>query len=489
MDIGGTQESIVVGGRHLYGDVAKAFEACGIKKVGVIGWGSQGPAQAQNLKETLEGTDITVSVGLRPGSKSMELARAAGFTEDAGTLGEQYEVVRDSDLVMLLTSDAACVENYEEVFKNLKPGATLGLSHGFLLCHLNSIGEKFPAANNVVMVAPKGMGPSVRRLYEQGKEVNGAGINASIAIEQDATGHATDVCLAWAVGIGSPYIFQTTLQSEYTSDIFGERGILLGGVHGIAESLFRRYTAGTADSEGMTDEAAFQNVVECITGPISKTISHEGILAVYQKLDAAGQAEFAKAYCAAYVPSLDVHAECYDEVDTGNEVRSVVAAGRRHEARSISRALPMGVIDDTHMWKVGKQVREARVDSEIPLHPFTAGVYCAMMMSQIDLLLEKGHCISEVVNESVIEAVDSLNPYMHARGVSYMVDNCSTTARLGARKWAPRYDYNLSQQAYVAIDSGATLETELMTKFVNHPIHEAIITCAKMRPSVDIAVV
>merc|ERR1712100_957891 len=73
----------------------------------------------------------------------------------------------------------------------------------------------------------------------------------------------------------------------------------------------------------------------------------------------------------------------------------------------------------------------------------TAGVYCACMMSQIDTLREKGHSFSEVCNESVIEAVDSLNPYMHARGVAYMVDNCSYTARLGSRKWAPRFDYNL----------------------------------------------
>jgi len=280
----------------------------------------------------------------------------------------------------------------------------------------------------------------------------------------------------------------TTLQSEYTSDIFGERGILLGGVHAIAESLFRRYTAGTASSEGMSDEAAFQCAVESITGPITKTISHEGILAVYEKLDAEGKKEFAQAYCASYVPSLDIHAECYDEVDTGNEVRSVVSAVRRHEGVTLSRKVPMGVIDDTHMWQVGNKVRADRVEADIPLHPFTAGVYCAMMMSQIDLLLEKGHCISEVVNESVIEAVDSLNPYMHARGVSYMVDNCSTTARLGSRKWAPRYDYNLTQQAYVAIDSGSALETELMEKFVNHSIHPAIKTCAGMRPSVDIAV-
>lgn len=483
-DIGGETESVVVGGRDKFDAVYAALKDAGVKKIGVMGWGSQGPAQAQNMRDTLEGTDITVSVGLREGSASMDAARAAGFNEADGTLGEQYAICRDSDLVLLLTSDAACVENYKEVFANLKPGATLGLSHGFLLCHLNSIGETFPAANNVVMVAPKGMGPSVRRLYEQGKEVNGAGINASFAIQQDVDGKATEVALAWAVGNGAPYLFQTTLQSEYTSDIFGERCILLGGVHAIAESLYRRYTA-----QGMSDFDAFNNAVESITGPITKIISHEGIDEVYNKLDEAGKAEFSKAYCASYVPCLDILAECYDEVDSGNEVRSVVLANKRHLGETLSRPVPMGVIDDTHMWQVGNKVRAARVEEDIPLHPFTAGVYCAMMMAQIDLLLEKGHCISEVVNESVIEAVDSLNPYMHARGVSYMVDNCSTTARLGSRKWAPRFDYNLEQQAYVAIDNGSALETELMEKFKNHKIHSAIKTCAEMRPSVDISVV
>ena len=99
-------------------------------------------------------------------------------------------------------------------------------------------------------------------------------------------------------------------------------------------------------------------------------------------------------------------------------------------------------------------MRAKRVEDDIPLDPFTAGVYCATMMAQIDVLLEHGHPYSEIANESVIEAVDSLNPYMHARGVAYMVDNCSTTARLGARKWAPRFDYTLTEQAYVAIDEG-----------------------------------
>ena len=109
------------------------------------------------------------------------------------------------------------------MFEALQPGATLGLSHGFLLGHLNNVGESFPQDINVVMVAPKGMGPSVRRLYEQGKEVNGAGINASFAVHQDVDGKATDRALGWSVGVGSPYSFYTTLDSEFKSDIFGER--------------------------------------------------------------------------------------------------------------------------------------------------------------------------------------------------------------------------------------------------------------------------
>lgn len=98
-------------------------------------------------------------------------------------------------------------------------------------------------------------------------------------------------------------------------------------------------------------------------------------------------------------------------------------------------------------------MREKRNSFKSEVDPFTAGVYCAVMMAQIDVLSEKGHVNSEIINESVIESVDSLNPYMHARGLSYMVDNCSTTARLGARKWAPRFDYNIMQQAFTAYDN------------------------------------
>jgi ketol-acid reductoisomerase len=317
----------------------------------------------------------------------------------------------------------------------------------------------------------------VRRLYVQGKEVNGAGINASFAVQQDVDGKATDYALGWSVALGSPYTFQTTLESEYKSDIYGERGILLGAVHGIIESLYRRFV-----SQGMTKEAAFLSSAESITGPISKTISKRGIRAVYEGLDAAGKAEFEKAYAAAYPPAKEVLAEIYDEVSSGNEIRGVVLAGERLKKH------PMGKIDGTETWKIGAGVRAKRDEAKIPVHPFAAGVYIATMMAQIDILLDKGHPYSEAANESVIESVDSLNPYMHARGVSYMVDNCSTTARLGSRRWAPRFDYLLTQVAYVNVDENRKGDAALIDAFKKNIIHDVLAVCAELRPSVDISV-
>ncbi len=475
IDIGGRQESVVVGGRHLFAALPKAF--AGIKRIGVIGWGSQGPAQAQNLRDSLPGSGIEIKVGLRAGSSSMKAAREAGFTEQNGTLGEMLQVIAESDMVLLLISDAAQAELFPQIFQHIKPGATLGLSHGFLLGHLRNVGADFPKNVDVVAVCPKGMGPSVRRLYVQGKEVNGAGINSSFAVHQDIDGKAVDRALGWSVALGSPYTFMTTLESEYKSDIFGERGILLGAVHGVVESVYRRFV-----DQGMSREDAFLNSCESVTGPISRTISKHGIRAVYEGLDAAGKQTFEQAYAASYGPAKEIMLEIYDEVASGNEIRSVVMAGERLQR------VPMSTIDGTQMWKVGQKVRARRAETKTPLHPFTAGVYVGTMMSQIDVLIEHGHPMSEVANESVIECVDSLNPYMHARGVAYMIDNCSTTARLGARKWAPRFHYILEQMAYTALDEGKALDAGLLARFRDHVIHPVLATCGQMRPAVDISV-
>ncbi|MFP4382819.1 MAG: ketol-acid reductoisomerase [Spirochaetia bacterium] len=472
--VGGTEEYIVKGGRDLFPLLPKAFE--GISQIGVIGWGSQGPAQAMNLRDSLEGTDIRVTVGLREGSSSWSKAEQAGFSSSDGTLGEMLKVIRESDLVILLISDAAQAERYQEIFDSMKPGSTLGLSHGFLLGYLQTKNEYFPKSINVIGVCPKGMGPSVRRLYEQGREVNGAGINASFAVEQDVNGKATDYALGWSVALGAPFTFKTTLEMEYRSDIFGERGILLGAVHGIVEALYRRYR-----TRGMDEKTAFQEAVESVTGPISKTISRWGILAVYESFSGKDKETFEQAYTSAYMPCFEILLEIYDEVASGNEIKSVVLAGER------MKRFPFQSIDSTPMWQTGAEVRKERVEDKIPLNPFTAGIYTACMMAQIDLLEEKKHAYSEIANESVIEAVDSLNPYMHFRGVSYMVDNCSTTARLGSRKWAPRFDYILSQLAFPAVDRNAPADPDMLKKFKNNKIHQVLEVTGSLRPSVDIS--
>jgi ketol-acid reductoisomerase len=470
------EEIIVAGGRHLFPLLPKAFD--GIRQIGVIGWSSQGPAQAQNLRESLAGSGIRVKVGLREGSSSMKQAAAVGFTTENGTAGEMYDVIHESDMSLLLISDAAFAENYRKIFAAFRPGTTLGLSHGFLLSHLRAQGEDFPKHINVVAVCPKGMGPSVRRLYEQGREVNGAGINASFAVHQDVNGRATDYALGWSVALGSPYTFETTLESEYKSDIFGERGILLGAVHGIAESLYARYVG-----QGTAKDDAYLNSSEAITGPISKTISRSGLKAVYEQLSEHEKAAFRTAYNAAYHPCREVLEEIYDDVASGNEVRSVIQATRRHGT------YPMGKIDSTDMWVVGEKVRADRGRNYAPINPETAGVYLACMMAQVDLLKDRGHPYSEIANESIIEAVDSLNPYMDYKGVSYMVDNCSTTARLGARKWASRFDYILKQQAFPAVDQNTASDTAPFDAFLTNNIHEVLQVCAGLRPTVDISVV
>jgi ketol-acid reductoisomerase len=322
------------------------------------------------------------------------------------------------------------------------------------------------------------MGPSVRRLYEQGRKINGAGINASFAVHRDIDGKALDYALGWAVALGSPYTFETTLESEYKSDIFGERGILLGAVHGIAESLYARQI-----QQGSSTDDAYLNTAESITGPISQVISQSGLKAVYEQLRSEEKTVFRSAYNATYHACREILEEIYDDVASGNEVRSVIQATRRHGTYPLRR------IDATDMWVVGEKVRANTQRNYAPTNPETAGVYIACMMAQVDVLKDRGHPYSEIANESIIEAVDSLNPYMEYKGVSYMVDNCSTTARLGARKWASRFDYILKQQAFPAIDQNTIRDSTPFEAFLTSDIHKVLEACAGLRPSVSISVV
>ncbi|RII08047.1 Ketol-acid reductoisomerase [Streptomyces sp. YIM 130001] len=473
IEVPGGTETILRGGRDSFALLPRAF--AGIRRIGVIGWGPQGRAQALNLRDSLAGTGIEVAVGLRPGSASVTDARAHGFRTEDRTLGDWLDVAASSDLVLLLIADAALAARHQEVFDVLRPGATIGLSHGFLLGHLEAGGRSFPDGHPVIAVCPKGMGDSVRRLYVQGAEVDGAGINSSFAVHADPDGHAVDRALGWSVALGSPYTFRTTLRSEYLSDIVGERAVLLGAVHGLVESLYRRFLI-----EGDDAVTAYRRSCETVTGPVARTISREGLLAVREHLDDVGRDVFDRAYCATYGPARDLIAEIYDEVADGTELRSVVLAERRLAAREMTS------IQGSGMWRHGDEVRAGRGALPDAADPFTAGVFVATMTAQTDEFAARGHPWSEIVNESVIEAVDSLLPYMHARDVAHMVDNCSRTARLGARRWGPRFQAVYEQICFPAADTAA--DPAMTEAFRTHPLHSALAAAARLRPTVDISV-
>lgn len=470
--VSGPDEQVIRGGRNQFPLVEQGLQ--GVKQVAVIGWGSQGPAQAQNFRDTLHeiGSDIKVVVGLREGSRNIESVNQAGFNAEDGTLLEMYHAILSSDLVIVLISDGAMTENYEEIFASMKPGATLGLSHGFLEGHLSSIGESFRKDINVVMVAPKGMGPSVRNLYLQGKTQGGSGINCSVAVHQDVTGTAEAIAHSWAVAIGSPVTFQTTIPMEWRSDLFGERAILLGGVHGMVEVLYNMY------AYNCFAENAFHYSVLALTTFISPKISELGLKGFYEQCIAGNELlrkSFDRGYDSSYRAFERVMKEIYDEVSSGREIQEVIAK------TAALKDNPMSKIGDEPMWAIGKTLPpNAEVTGLTPDSAFTAGVFVAGIMAQFKLLLIKGHCVSEIVNESLIEATDSLIPYMRARGISWMVDNCSTTARLGSRKWAPRFREEL--------EAALRSDVRVRREWLSHPIHQDVEACYAYKPEVAIAI-
>ncbi len=194
------------------------------RKIAVIGYGSQGHAHSLNLKDS----GLDVMIGLYKGSKSWEVAQQAGL--EVATVEEAAE---RADLIMMLVPDQTQKDLYERSIKSaLRPGKTLMFAHGFNI-HFNQIVP--PAGVDVSMVAPKGPGHIVRRLYTQG-----VGTPALIAIQQNASGHAREDALAYAKGIGatSAGVIETTFAAETETDLFGEQSVLCGGVAALVTAAF-----------------------------------------------------------------------------------------------------------------------------------------------------------------------------------------------------------------------------------------------------------
>ncbi|HEY4963177.1 MAG TPA: hypothetical protein VIH90_00585 [Candidatus Saccharimonadales bacterium] len=474
VQIAGTTETVMYGGDRNFEPLGEVFGD--VAQLAVIGWSSQGPAQAQNLRDSFRsaGLDTKVVVGLRNGSASRAKAEAVGFSLADGSLTTVEDAISHSRMSLLLVADAALVSEGHALMDLAPSGADIGLSHGFWVGHNQVTGRGVREDINLTGVCPKGMGPSVRKLYEQL-----SGINVSVAVEQGGQ-DALDRTLGWALGLGAPYSFQTTLRNEWRSDVFGERAMLLGGVHGLVEALYGWKRQHNVDPEG-----AYLQVVESLVGPISQTISHEGLRGLFDRLDEGEKEQFIVAYNAAYPQLKNLTEKLYHDVSSGRELEEVVSDNEFN--------VRMTQVDGTDMWRVGELVRKSLSSSSearVNIDPTVAGIYIAGMMAQVDVLRANGHYWSEVVNESIIEAVDSLNPYMRARGIAYMVDNCSITARRGSRKWAPIYQAWISQGILPVIDGVQSRldHRDYFADFLNHDVHGALDTLKDMRPKIDIAV-
>src|SRR4051794_2215796 len=195
----------------------------GNETIAVLGYGVQGKGQSLNMRDN----GLSVIIGLREGSKGWKQAQEDGWVPGK-TLFPLEEAAKRGTIVQYLLSDAGQKEFWPTLKPLLTKGKALYFSHGFSIAYQDLTGVVPPKDIDVILVAPKGSGTTVRRLFLEGK-----GINASFAVHQDATGRALDRCPACGIAIGSGYLFETTFRKEVFSDLTGERGVLMGAVYGL----------------------------------------------------------------------------------------------------------------------------------------------------------------------------------------------------------------------------------------------------------------
>ena len=211
--------------------LSRAREIIGNRTIAILGYGVQGPAQALNLRDN----GFKVIIGQRAGGASWEKAKEDGFVEGESLFSIE-EASAKAEIVLNLLSDAGQIQTWNAVKPNLTAGKTLCFSHGFACTFHERTSIIPPKDVDVILVAPKGSGKSLRRLF-----LAGQGLNSSFAIFQDATGKARETVIALGIGVGSGYLFETTFQKEVYSDLVGERGVLMGAIAGIFEAQYQTF--------------------------------------------------------------------------------------------------------------------------------------------------------------------------------------------------------------------------------------------------------
>ncbi|MFO7534919.1 MAG: ketol-acid reductoisomerase [Kiritimatiellia bacterium] len=341
INFGGTRERVVAPREFT---LPRARATLKKETVAVLGYGVQGPAQALNMTEN----GIRVIVGQRAGTSSWARAKKDGWVPGK-TLFSLEEAAAKGTILMLLVSDAAVKAVWPIVRPHLTPGKALYVSHGFGLVYDKLTGAKSPKGVDVFMVAPKGAGISLRRNF-----LSGAGVNASFAIGQDATGRATERCLACGVAIGARYLFPTTFEHEVTGDLVGERGVLLGALAGVMQAQYDVLRAN-----GHTPSEAFHDTAEELTQSLIRLVDEKGMDWMFANCSVTAQRgalDWMPRFRQATLPTFR---KLYKAVQTGREAARVmkVCGGKDYKGRLRKE---LNALHNSEMWRAGEAVRRLR---------------------------------------------------------------------------------------------------------------------------------
>ncbi|MCS7004661.1 MAG: ketol-acid reductoisomerase [Cytophagales bacterium] len=345
IDFGGVIEEVTT--REEF-PLSKAKEVLKDETIAVIGYGVQGPGQALNLRDQ----GFRVIVGQRKNSKTWDKAVADGW-KPGETLFEIEEALQRGTVILYLLSDAGQMQMWPTVKKYLTAGKTLYFSHGFGVTFKEQTGIVPPPDIDVVLVAPKGSGTSLRRLFLEGK-----GLNSSYAVFQDASGKAEDKAKAIGIGIGSGYLFPTTFQKEVYSDLTGERGILMGALAGVMEAQYN-----ILREKGHSPSEAFNETVEELTESLIKLVGENGMDWMYANCSTTAQRgalDWRPRFREAVAP---VFRQLYESVASGNEARITIEANSRPDYRERLEE-ELKALRESEMWRAGQQVRALRPDRQ-----------------------------------------------------------------------------------------------------------------------------
>jgi len=344
IDFGGVMEEVVTAEEFT---LDGAREVLRDEVVAVLGYGVQGPGQALNMRDN----GINVIVGQREGGKSWERAVNDGF-EPGKTLFSLEEAAKRGTIIQYLVSDAGQVATWPAVKQCLDPGDALCFSHGFSIVYKDQTGVIPPGDVDVIMVAPKGSGRSVRRNF-----LDGSGINSSYAIYQDYTGRAEERVLALGIAIGSGYLFPTTFEKEVYSDLVGERGVLMGALAGIMEAQYDLLRA-----KGHSPSEAFNETVEELTQSLIKLVAENGMDWMYANCSTTAQRgalDWRHRFREAVKPIFE---ELYESVVSGKETRIVLEANSAPDYRE-SLEKELSEMHNSEMWRAGAAVRALRPEN------------------------------------------------------------------------------------------------------------------------------